>query len=230
MLLLFCHSGIFNYLDGGLFAGFAAAGIFGTARAYPELDAWISSRINADGTAARTKLSQRGFCLGNVSLGFPFASVSGWVGGKQALQEPIPMKYLDLGSLLKGTSPTPVAVPRYPRLLLHALEDEIVPYLNAAQYVTEQCAAGADIAFVTFPIAEHLSAQVFSLPFALDFLKKVLDGKAPKTICGTPLPDLFGIFSPKADQVLDPASVAQLRNLNGTRTPIGTTYDLPASI
>ena len=116
-------------------------------------------------------------------------------------------------------------MPKWPRLILHALEDEIVPYADDAQYVKEQCARGADISFVTFPIAEHISAELLSLPTALVWLGQAFAGKTPKVICGTSLPNITTILDPNANAVLGKSTADQIRGLQGKRSPLGTTIN-----
>lgn len=76
-------------------------------------------------------------------------------------------------------------MPKFPRLLYHALADEIVPYNDSQQYVKDQCAGGANIQFVTLPLAEHVTGEVEGIVGAIQYLGQLYDGTTPKVACGT---------------------------------------------
>ncbi|CBQ73810.1 probable lipase precursor [Sporisorium reilianum SRZ2] len=215
---------IFNFLNGGAFAGFAVAGVSGLGLAYPELEAYIEPRLNAKGQDALKRFRSRGYCIGQVVTSENFVDIYTLVNDSNILNEPIPSQVLAKETLLQTQASYTVPVPKSPRFIWHALEDEIVPFKPAQQYVTEQCAKGANINWNVFPIAEHISAELFGLVPGLDWLSKAYRGQAPKVICGSSIPAITGVNSPSAQQVLGADLAQQLSNLNGKQSAFGKPY------
>lgn len=136
---------IFNFLNGGVFAGFAVAGVSGLGQAYPELEAFVEPRLNAKGQEALKKFRSRGFCIGQVVTNENFVDIYTLVNDSNILNQPIPSEVLAKETLLQSQASYTVPVPKFPRFIWHALEDEIVPFIPAQKYVQEQCAKGANI-------------------------------------------------------------------------------------
>ena len=65
---------LFNFLNGGPFAGFAGAGVVGLMNAYPELYNWVTDRLTPEGKTQLDKARARGACIGTVAIGFPFVN------------------------------------------------------------------------------------------------------------------------------------------------------------
>lgn len=136
---------IFNFLNKGAFAGFGIAGVSGLGLAYPELEAFLEPRLNAQGVAAMQKFRSRGFCIGQVVTNDNFVNFYSLVNDTDVLNRPVPSAVLAKETLLQTQASYTVPVPKFPRFMWHALEDEIVPFQPAQQYVNEQCAKGANI-------------------------------------------------------------------------------------
>ena len=204
---------LFNFINGGFLAGYAGAGVIGLMNAYPELYSWVTQRLTPDGVKTVDMARARGSCLTTVSTGFSFVNYLSLVNETDALNKPIPQKYLRRESLLQNITSVGVSVPKFPRLITHALFDEIVPYGDAAQYVKEQCKRGADISFNTLPIAEHVLGEVETIPIALLWLTQLYNGMQPKTACGAGLLQLVTAESPEVKNVIGQHAVNQLKTL-----------------
>lgn len=213
---------IFNFLNGGPFAGFAIAGVSGIGLGYPAFEKYVESQLNARGVATLKQIRGRGFCLGQVVSSYPFVNaVRDLTTNMNLLNEPQVAKVLKQETLLQSEASWTVPVPKFPRFIWHALEDEIVPFAPAAQYVTEQCAKGANIFFSIFPVAEHITAEILGLAPGLLFIKQAFDGTNPKVICGTAFPTLPSPSSSQTDQIMGAQLASQLRGLNGAKDAYG---------
>nr|BAB91331.1 lipase [Kurtzmanomyces sp. I-11] len=209
----------FTFINGGFFAGFAIAGVSGLANAHPDMEAFIQPRLNAEGVKTLKQIRSRGFCLPEVVTTYPFKNVFALVNDTNLLTEQPISGILQQETLVQSEASYAVPVPKFPRFLWHAALDEIVPYVPVTEYVKEQCAKGANINFNTYPIAEHLTAEIFGLVPGLWFLSQAYEGKAPAVQCGTALP-----AAPSAQQVLGNDLANQLSSLNGKQSPFGKPF------
>lgn len=214
----------FTFLNGGPFAGFALAGVSGLSLAHPDMESFIEARLNAKGQQTLKQIRGRGFCLPQVVLTYPFLNVFSLVNDTNLLNEAPIAGILKQETVVQAEASYTVSVPKFPRFIWHAIPDEIVPYQPAATYVKEQCSKGANINFSPYPIAEHLTAEIFGLVPSLWFIKQAFDGTTPKVICGTPIPAIAGITTPSADQVLGSDLANQLRSLNGKQSAFGKPF------
>ena len=135
----------FNFLNKGAFAGFAIAGVSGLALAYPDVETYIQSRLNAKGEKVFKQVRSRGFCIGQVVLTYPFVDAYSLINDTNLLNEEPVASTLKSETLVQAEASYTVPVPKFPRFIWHALLDEIVPFHSAATYVKEQCSKGADI-------------------------------------------------------------------------------------
>lgn len=177
-------------LSGGLFSGFGLAGLVGISSAYDELEALVMQHATAQGNKTIARIKESGTCVGQVVLEFPLLDVFGLADVPNLLQLPTAQKYLKKETLLASKASYDVPVPRFPRLIYHALFDEIVPFNDSQGYIKEQCAAnkGANIQSLVLPIAEHLTGEVLGIPTAIAFLDKAFKGTTPDVVCGTVVP------------------------------------------
>ncbi|UZJ51647.1 hypothetical protein CBS101457_000967 [Exobasidium rhododendri] len=217
---------IFNFLNAGLFSGFAGAGLVGLMNAYDDLNAYILAHVSATAATQIAQYRSKNFCIGQVVATYPFTNFISEINVADPLDAPIPKKILARETLLMSSSSGGiVTVPKFPRLQWHALEDEIVPFADEQTFVTEQCAHGANIQFQIFPVAEHITAELLGIPGAIIFLGQIFAGTTPKVVCGTPLPGFVTSTSPGASSVLGENTVKSLLALNGT-TIMGQTVKL----
>ncbi|TKY84485.1 hypothetical protein EX895_006386 [Sporisorium graminicola] len=215
---------IFNFLNGGFFAGFPIAGVSGLGMAYPELEDFIQARLNAKGKETINKFRSRGFCLAQVVTNDNFVNIYSLVNDSNILNEPVPSEVLAKETLLQTQASYNVPVPKFPRFQWHALFDEIVPYKPAEQYVQEQCAKGANINWNVYPIAEHATAELIGLVPGIYWLSQAFNGQAPKVACGAGIPDIAGSNTPPAQQVLGTDLAKQLASLNGKQSAFGKPF------
>lgn len=193
------------------------AGLVGLMSAYPQLDSYVLNNVNASTKALIAQYRSRNYCIGNVVLAHPFTNFTAMINVPDALNQPIPKAVLARETLLMDVSLVGVSVPKFPRLQWHALEDEIVPYNDELKYVQQQCAHGANIQFQTFPVAEHITAEILGIPGAILFLEQVFSKTTPTVICGTALPTIPSLFSSLANSILGQNTVNSLLKLNGTK-------------
>ncbi|CAO1619438.1 unnamed protein product [Sympodiomycopsis kandeliae] len=220
---------ILLYLNKGFFAGFAIAGVVGMGKAYPELDTYVRSNLNAAGEQAFKTITARDTCIGGVIAGYPFTDLFSLFNVKDPLQTPIPRKYLPMESLDQNKASFDVPAPKFPRFIAHALFDEVIPYNDTQAYVTQQCNKGAGTIYaVTLPIAEHITGQVFSIASALDFLGKAFTGTLDKSVkCGSIIPNIDP-GSAQAKQVLGDglaSQVSKAKNTGDWQKAVGLKHD-----
>jgi hypothetical protein len=206
----------FNYLNKGVFAGFAGAGLVGLMNAYPSLNKYVLQHYTAAGLTYIDKYRGNNECEGNVSTSAPLVDFLSFFNVADPLDQPVIKTVLARETLLMSESSGKVAVPTFPRLQWHALEDEIIPYTVEAQFVTEQCQHGANIQFQTFPAAEHITAQYLGIPGAVQFLGQLFNHTTPKVVCGTPLPSYISLTSPLAASIIGQPAVSAFLSLNGS--------------
>uniref|UniRef100_UPI003B9881E5 Lipase n=1 Tax=Ustilago trichophora TaxID=86804 RepID=UPI003B9881E5 len=214
----------FTFLNKGFFAGFAVAGVSGLALAHPDMEAFLEPRLNAKGKQVFEQIRSRGFCLPSVVLHNNFVDVFSLVNDTNLLiEEPI-AGILKQETLVQAEASYTVPVPKFPRFMWHALPDEIVPFQPAANYVKEQCQKGANINWNVYPIAEHVTAEIFGLVPGLDFLSKAFKGQTPKVACGSGVPAIPGINSPSTQNVLGSDLANQLNSLKGQQSAFGKPF------
>lgn len=208
---------ILTYLNKGPFAGFAIAGVVGVASAYPELFQYITSNLNAAGQKVFKDIVADNVCIGNVVANYVFADLFSYFNVKDPLNKPIPQKYLTKETLLQSKASQDVPAPTFPRLIYHALFDEIIPYNDTAAYIQEQCnkPGSGQIHAVTIPIAEHLTGEVFGIPVAIAFLDQAFKGTLPSVKCGTIVPAIDP-NSQQAEDILGSAAAQQLRSVQSS--------------
>lgn len=219
---------VLTFINKGPFSGFALAGIVGVASAYPELNDYVQSNLNAGGVEVVKSITSRDKCIGNVVLEYAFKDLFSYFKIKNPLSMPTPQKYLRQVTLLQKKASYDVPAPRFPRLIYHALFDEIIPYNDTAAYIKEQCGkpGSGDIHALTFPIAEHLTGQVLGLPVQIAWLAKAFNGKLDNVECGAIIPNIDPNSQEAAD-IMGPDAVKQLRQTEATgklQTAVGLAH------
>lgn len=176
---------VFNYIDGGIFSGFAGAGLVGISTAYPALRKYIDAHINAAGKAKLEALVQPGVCLPEVVISETLTEYEAYINVSNPLKQPIPQKVLKQETLLTSKASWKVPTIKTPRLIFHALLDEIIPLSDAQAYVKQQCSAGANIQFMLIPLAEHATGEIEGVPSVTQFISQAFAGTTPKVSCGS---------------------------------------------
>lgn len=196
---------IINYISGGFWSGFALAGVTGLMTQHPALNDYVYSIITPDGRKKLEKITSPGQCIQNVIFDYAFTDVFSLVTKKNPLSAAAAQETLKENTLLKSKASFKIPVPKYPRLVYHSPFDEVIPYNDTVQFVKDQCAEGANIAFATLPLAEHALGQLEGTLPAIAFVGKALAGTTPSVECG----------SIKPAEKLDPVKI--LGPVNGAR-------------
>jgi hypothetical protein len=165
-------------------AWLAGAGVFGLANAYPTLNRYFESQYTALGKANATLYRTPGYCAGNSKN--PGADYLRMFKTDVLAPGTVLSTIIDNESLLSTSSKLPIAVPRFPRYQFHGQLDDVVPFAPAQQYVNEQCAKAANIAFEVVPIANHVGAALVNFGRAKNFAFDALDGTLASITCGKP--------------------------------------------
>ncbi|GAA5981504.1 hypothetical protein JCM10908_004132 [Rhodotorula pacifica] len=165
----------------------------GVANAYPELQAWYTQNLNANGTKAFALA--RSLC--NTQLGPLLAGTdvySLFKGGAAALlNDTIPQKYIQFGVLgqpiSKGdlspySASGVIGVPTY---MYHSSGDQTVSYTPVPGYVQNQCAQGAKIQFATVPGLNHTATAVAYMGDVYNYLSSAFNGTLNATACSNSL-------------------------------------------
>jgi hypothetical protein len=119
-------------------------------------------------------------------------------------------KALAKESLLQTQASYTVPVPKHPRFIYHALTDELVPFNSSQLYIQEQCAKGADIRSLVFPVGEHITTEILGIPSALSFLSSAFAGTLGSVVCGTTVPEVT-LGSTASKQLLGSSRDSALR-------------------
>lgn len=149
--------------------------------------------------------------------------------GPALLQNPIVADVL--AKTLMGQSAD--ETPKVPVLLLHAAQDEIVPYGPAATLYSEWCAYGASVHFTTLAAGGHLVGEIYGVGPAVDFVKGVFNGtivagsgcSTSTALAGSGLPDLGVKAAPAVAQLnvaAIPLALADAGNVKAIKTTVST--------
>ncbi len=130
-----------EHLSGSFFAGFGVVGVSGLAIAYPPIDGYLQANLNQDGKAAIQKVRSPGFCATQAVLTFAGANIYSWFSHPNPLDDEPNKSILAKESLLQRISPDHISSPRFPRLLVHAKDDQIIPRWSVENYLNEQVSA-----------------------------------------------------------------------------------------
>ncbi|KAK0563266.1 hypothetical protein OC844_002282 [Tilletia horrida] len=130
------------YLNKGTYAGFAAVGVIGEYKAYPDLKAYIDQYITPEGRTLFNKLVNGDQCLVNVAFGYSGKDLFSYFTKQDPLNDPVPQARLEenrLGNDNKKLS--------FGTIMYHGTTDDIIPYRDAVDYAKQQCSLGAKVHF-----------------------------------------------------------------------------------
>ncbi|KAK3652489.1 hypothetical protein LTR56_005200 [Elasticomyces elasticus] len=168
---------------GGIAALLSGAGLIGLANGRPDLNATLNTLLTPYGVEVVTKLRAPNMCV-NANLA-TFADVNFTrMFTENPWTNPAIAKIVADESLLSNASSLPVPVPKFPRFQFHGTSDKTIPYIIEAQYVAQQCAAGADIRFLSLPDQDHGPAYLNSIPGAAQFIIDAFAGTLGSVACG----------------------------------------------
>ncbi|KAK5706691.1 hypothetical protein LTR97_001681 [Elasticomyces elasticus] len=170
-------------IGGGIAALLSGAGLIGLASGRPDLNATLNTLLTPYGVEVVTKLRAPNICV-NANLA-TFADVNFTrMFTENPWTNPAIAKIVADESLLSNASSLPVPVPKFPRFQFHGTSDKTIPYIIEAQYVAQQCAAGADIRFFSLPDQDHGPAYMNSIPGAAQFILDAFAGTLGNVACG----------------------------------------------
>lgn len=181
----------FYQLNGGFASGLAGAGAVGIASAYPDVQQYLDEHVNAKGKPIIAGLKSDGTCVGQVVAQYGFINFFDLITPNQDFLLVAPArKALAKETLLQTQASYTVPAPKHPRFIYHALTDELVPFNSSQLYIQEQCAKGADIRSLIFPVGEHITTEILGIPSALSFLSSAFAGTLGSVVCGTIIPEV----------------------------------------
>jgi hypothetical protein len=169
-----------DFLDGTPAVALALMAAVGFDTAYADLN--LSRYLNTRGRDLIAKAKT--LCLASADGASALVSAAFTHRSDYVTSDPMatPAWQARLGaSRLGGTRPTA------PVFQYHGLLDTIVPYDQAAATRARWCAKGANVTWVTLPVAEHVTGIVEGVPLAMEFLAARFAGTPVTGTCGLPI-------------------------------------------
>lgn len=158
-------------IDGGQYSALTWTGAVGLSAAHPELDAYYQSILKENGRKTFQRIGNGGdWCLLQAVAGLSGVSLSTAFTDPNALESPTSLKVFDEEKM--GNQGGVTQVPTY---VYHSMDDDIVPYSQAAAYVDSQCKQGATIHLHSVKGLPHIPAGVASIPTLFDQVKQYLE-------------------------------------------------------
>jgi hypothetical protein len=162
-----------RYIDGGLFAGFEAAGVASIVTEYP-VQTDFQAIINAQGRADLQKAE--GKCVDQLLLDFPFHKLASDSTIPDPLDFPPVAAVLRLDTLGAAAPDTPVYD-------YHADTDEIVPVAQDDALARAWCARGATVQIHRDLIGEHAEEALVQQGAVVTFLSNRFAGIPATNSC-----------------------------------------------
>lgn len=218
-----------NHLQNTIFSGFAVGGMAGVASIYPDFNNSVVQKYGNQFLKDAVKFAKNPdkcaydllFTYGSQSFtdkvisGSPYDSL---------LDVPSTQEVFGKESLLNNVSSIGVSTPKFPRMIYHGENDEVIPYEPIRQYVGERCEDGADIQFQVYPIGEHVLTDIQGIIPSMLFLQQLFHKETPKVKCGTAATDILTLQDPRVYDAIGKNTVEKIKALNGTKTPFGTIH------
>ncbi|CAD6979551.1 unnamed protein product [Tilletia controversa] len=135
------------------FVGFAAAGIVGEYKAYPDIKNYIDAHVLPNGTALIEDI-QDNKCIGQVVLNYSGKDLFSLFKIKEPLSANIPQKRLNQNMLGNDGSTLKVKT-----IMYHSEKDDIIPFGDAQKYAADQCAKGASLNFIVDTGRSHAEEE-----------------------------------------------------------------------
>jgi hypothetical protein len=157
-------------LDGGVGFAFLAMSSVGLDATYPELK--LNAYLNPAGIAAMAEANQ--ICLFQALPQYAFDKIADYTTSNP-LDTPAWKARVDQQRLGRQA-------PKVPVFLAHGLQDEFIPYQQAAQLRRDWCSAGVKVTWQDF-IGEHMSTMAAMQNDAMDFLADRFAGKPVRSSC-----------------------------------------------
>lgn len=211
-----------KYIDhtDDIFSAFMVPALSGLLAAYPEQEKELWPHFDQIIRNALNTSREYGMCLIENVAYFEHEDWQNFVNVDVFTYPPF-VEIIKNESLLSNVSASAVPVPKFPRYIWHGKADEVIPYGPIHQYVSEQCAKGANIAFVPWEHDEHATTEYLGLPDALKFIIQAFEGKTPELTCGTYDKDVLTLVSSDLSDVLGQPIADLINGLSKATTPIG---------
>ncbi|KAJ5666692.1 hypothetical protein N7462_011101 [Penicillium macrosclerotiorum] len=172
-------SSVLETINKGSHAGLAFSGIYGQAKAYPNLTDWVSSNLISSKSAEFYSIASG--CLSQASSdGEDKDLYTYFKNGEASFYEAVPKSIFQWSGQM-GLHGTPNA----PLFVYKAIGDEISPVADTDALVSKYCAEGARIEYHRDLIGNHESEAISGSASALAWLSDRLDGEDVSSGCST---------------------------------------------
>lgn len=152
--------------------------------AYPEMNQFILDHVQPKTAKLIEKYRGRNKCVQNVVLSIFFTNFFKLFNVTDPLNTPIISGVLARETLLMNVSSVGVSSPKFPRMIFHGEDDEVVPFADEQLYVDQQCQHGANIQFQKLRFREHTLGEFTYIPQTLEYLGQVFNKTTPVVQCG----------------------------------------------
>lgn len=211
----------FDKINAGFFSGFTTPCVAGLLTVYDIEDDLVDQYFDDYFRQAISKAKSPNQCLIPSLLSNLFTNFTEHTS-EYLLDIPFVSELHGYESLLSNVSTVGVSVPKIPRYVYHAVDDEIVPYETDKLYVQQQCDAGADIQWTDIYFPEHLIGMLVGAPGAMNWIKDVFDGTLSEVGCGQSGKYAnMTVDSPNLEELIGKAPAQQLLRHNNTELPWG---------
>jgi len=166
-------------INGGIFAGFAAASVMGLASGYPYVQDLLNQQLTPSTAAAFT--NARNMCLDNLILSYAFQDMFGYFQNHGAA-----LSLPEVQTILNETGVMGQhGVPQMPIFAYKAVGDEIAPINGSDALIAKLCSQGANIQYVRDLVGEHATETIFGAGDAFVWVKERFDGIPAPVGCTT---------------------------------------------
>ncbi|GAB1216545.1 hypothetical protein ATERTT37_005761 [Aspergillus terreus] len=172
-------SSVLETINNSSFTGLAFSGIYGQAKAYPNLTTWLDQNLlpeKADKfwAAANSCLSGAGDVGGNEDMYTYFKN------GKESFYDPVPQSMFHYSGQM-GIRDTPTV----PLFVYKAVGDEVSPVEDTDMLVDKYCSQGARIEYHRDWVGEHVSEAIAGSASAMNWVSERLNGEDVDEGCRT---------------------------------------------
>ncbi|KAL5354934.1 secretory lipase-domain-containing protein [Aspergillus floccosus] len=172
-------SSVLETINNSSFTGLAFSGIYGQAKAYPNLTTWLDQSLlpeKADKfwAAANSCLSGARDAGGNEDMYAYFKN------GKDSFYDTVPQSIFHYSGQM-GIRDTPTA----PLFVYKAVGDEVSPVEDTDMLVKKYCAQGARIEYHRDWVGEHVSEAIAGSASAMNWVSERLNGEDVDEGCRT---------------------------------------------
>ncbi len=155
--------------------GLAWAAAMGLEREYPERLP-ISTQLNDHGYWYRTFMNNE--CRRFLIFHGLFRSAEEFAGSKAMMESTAAFEVLRENSLRYRTE-----VPRVPMYIWHGIYDGLTPFDSVSEVAQRYCRAGANLTFVPYDIAEHMTTAAAGFAEAWNYIEARFRGEPAPTRC-----------------------------------------------